>query len=309
MPDVDVPLSDVIAAILGAPDVETRLARVFRATFDQLYDGQHTGRFAWDQLYKTEKTHFGTLLEINIRRELKDVIADGLVLDFEIAGHEIDCKYSFRMGGWMLPPESFGQLLLVCNADDAKSEWAVGVVRADPEYLRAGVNRDLKSGLNELGRKKIEWLFWGAELPPNVLLQVDDETRAAVFDGRLSGQGRVNELFRSAQRRRIGRNAVATVAQQDDFMKRVRANGGARSALAAEGIIIIGGDYESHRRVAEQLGTEVPLPGEFVSVRVVPALEHEPNIAQLGGQMWRLAMEADPVVEAPDLPPTRRAGE
>lgn len=300
-------LTDVSAAILGVPDVENRLARVFRATFDQLYDGQHTGRYKWDQLYKTEKTHFGTLLEINLRREFSDIVGDGVVLDFEIAGHDIDCKYSYRMGGWMLPPESFGQLLLVCNADDARSEWAVGIVRALPEYLRPGVNRDQKSGLNDLGRKNIEWLFWGAELPPNVLLQLEEETVTAIFSRSPFGQQRLNELFRLAQRRRIGRNAVATVAQQDDFMKRVRANGGARTALAAEGIIIIGGDYESHRQIAEQIGTEVPLPGEFVSVRVVPALSEEPNTALLEGRLWRVALDDDPVVRAPELPPTRRA--
>jgi hypothetical protein len=295
-----------VEAITSIPDVEARFARVFRATFDQLYDGQHTGRYAWDQLYKTEKTHFGTLLEINLRRELTDVISDGTVLDFSIAGHEIDCKYSFRMGGWMLPPESFGRLLLVCNANDEKSEWAVGVVRAKPEYLRAGVNRDMKSGLNELGRHNIEWLFWGAELPPNVLLQVDDETRAAIFKNQRSGQERVNQLFRLAQRRRVSRNAVATVAQQDDFMKRVRANGGARSTLASEGIIIIGGDYESHVNVAVGLGIEVPNPGEFVSVRVAPADGDEPSAVMLDATLWRVASDEDPHIQAPILPSTSK---
>jgi hypothetical protein len=305
MPEIDQPLLDVVEAMRSAPDAEARFARVFRATFDQLYDGQHTGRYAWDQLYKTEKTHFGTLLEINLRREFTDLISDGSVLDFSISGHEIDCKYSFRMGGWMLPPESFGRLLLVCNANDEKSEWAVGVVRAKPEYLRAGVNRDLKSGLNQEGRENIEWLFWGAELPPNVLLQVDDETRAAIFANRRSGQERVNQLFRLAQRRRVSRNVVATVAQQDDFMKRVRANGGARSALAREGIIIIGGDYENHRSVAVDLGVEVPVPGEFISVRIAMAEGDEPNTAILEGRLWRVAMEEDPHTEAPQLPPLR----
>lgn len=308
MSDHDAALDQVVSAVRDVADGEGRFARVFRGTFDQLYDGQHTGRYAWDQLYKTEKTHFGTLFEINLRREFKDLISDGSVLDFQIAGHEIDCKYSFRIGGWMLPPESFGQLLLVGNADDEKSEWAIGIVRARPEYLRAGVNRDLKSGLNQAGRSSIDWLYWGAELPPNVLLQVDDEVRASIFNEGLSGQGRVNQLFRSAQLKRIGRNAVATVAQQDDFMKRVRANGGARSALAPEGIVIIGGDYDSHRGVAEQLGTEVPLPGEFVSARLVLARDGEPNSALIAGQLWRLAMEGDPVVPAPEMPATRRAG-
>jgi len=304
MLDADPALSAVKDAILSSRDVEQRLAEVFRSTYDQLYDGQHTGRYAWDQLYKTEKTHYGTLLEINLRRKFSEVIEDGDLLDFKIAAQEIDCKYSFRMGGWMLPPESFDQLLLVCNADDAKSEWAVGIVRAKAEFLRAGVNRDMKSGLNETGRAAIDWMFWGAPLLPNVLLQVDPETRQRIFAPG-SGQKRVNELFRLAQRRRIGRNTVATVAQQDDFMKRVRANGGARTILANEGILVMGGDYASHRRVAEILGLEQPLPGEFVSARVAEAGPDEPNYVELDGKLWRLATDADPVVAAPNLPETR----
>ena len=84
------------------------MAKVFRATFDQLYDGQHTGRYRLDQLFKTEKTHFGTLAEINLQRELQ--LDDGQVLDFSIAGHEVDCKYS-HTGAWMLPIESFEQIV------------------------------------------------------------------------------------------------------------------------------------------------------------------------------------------------------
>ncbi len=302
--EADPALAEVKNAFLSSREVEARFARVFRATFDQLYDGQHTGRFSWEQLFKTEKTHFGTLLEINLRREFADVIEDGDLLDFKVAGHEIDCKYSFRMGGWMLPPESFGQLLLVCNADDANSEWAVGIVRAAPEFLRAGVNRDMKVGLNEAGRAAIEWLFRGAPLLPNVLLQVDGDTRERILAPK-SGQKRVNELFRLAQRMRIGRNAVATVAQQDDFMKRVRANGGARTALAEDGILVMGGDYASHRRVAESLGLEIPLPGEFISARVVQAGEGEPNTVELQGALWRLGDDSEPVETAPELPTTK----
>lgn len=300
----DFAFEEVKRAIMSTRDLELRLARVFRSTFDQLYDGQHTGRYSWEHLYKTEKTHYGTILEINLRREFSELIEDGEVLDFKVSGQEIDCKYSFRIGGWMLPPESFGQLLLVCNADDAKSEWAVGIVRAAPELLRAGVNRDMKTGLNEAGRSAIDWLFWGAPMLPNVLLQVEDDVRDRIFAPR-SGQKRVNELFRLAQRKRIRRNAVATVAQQDDFMKRVRANGGARSALADEGILVMGGDYESHRRVAQALGLEVPLPGEFISARVARADDSDPNTVDLQGALWRLADESDPVQRAPDLPSTK----
>lgn len=83
------------------PDGE-RTATVLRNTLDQLYDGQHTGRYRWDQLYKTEKTHCGTLVEINLQREFD--YADGTDMDYQIAGVDVDCKYSQSMGGWMIPP-------------------------------------------------------------------------------------------------------------------------------------------------------------------------------------------------------------
>ena len=98
--DDDAGRDQVVAAILAADPRGDRLGRVFRDTLDQLYDGQHTGRFRWDQLYKTEKTHFGTLIEINLRREFDDVISDGETLDFQIHGHEIDCKYSQTLSIW-----------------------------------------------------------------------------------------------------------------------------------------------------------------------------------------------------------------
>ncbi|WP_344401201.1 NaeI family type II restriction endonuclease [Streptomyces longisporus] len=106
-----------------------------------------------------------------------------------------------------------------------------------------------------------------------------DTDREAVFE-RSSGQTRLNELFRRVQRRGIGRNTVRTVVQQRDYMKRVRGNGGSRSALRNEGIVILG-DYDSHRRVARQLGLPVPREGEFISARVAPAV---PGAASLS---WR----------------------
>ncbi len=297
---VDAALQAVVSKLRGADPHGERVAQVIRSTFDQLYDGQRTGRYRWDQLFKTEKTHFGTLFEINLRRALADVISDGSKLDYMIDGHEIDCKYSFQIGGWMLPPECIDELLLVCTANDANSEWALGVIRARPRLLRPGKNRDLKTGLNHDGRQSIEWIHWGAELPPNVLLELDEETVANIF-AKSSGQQRINTLFRTVTERRIGRNTVATVAQQDDYMKRVRYNGGARSALRDEGLIILGGDYSSHQRIAEQLGVEVPNPGEFVSVRVAVGTDEDPLTACIDGTHWRRAEDGADTGKAPLL--------
>lgn len=104
-----------------------------------------------------------------------------------------------------------------------------------------------------------------------------------------SDQARVNELLRRATNRRLTRSIIATVAQQDDFMKRVRENGGARTALRPEGYLVLGGDYNEQRTTAEELGSVVPEPGEVVSVKVVPTTPH--NVARIDHAWWRLARE------------------
>jgi hypothetical protein len=304
--ELDEPLEEVWRALVSADPTGERVAQIVRDTFDQLYDGQRTGRYDPAQLSKTEKTHCGSLIEINLRRHLADVFDDGDKLDFRVAGHEIDCKFSFTLGAWMLPPECFGELLLVCHADDNAGTWSLGLVRATALNRRSSVNRDAKTGLNATGRSAVRWLAHKQELPINVLLRLEPEDRVAVFSGK-SGQMRVNELFRRAQLIPIGRNAVATVAQQDDYMKRVRYNGGARSTLQREGFLIPGGDYEVHRQIALDLGAPDINPGEFVSFRVVPAVEGEPQTVSLDGRRWRIAGPTEPsTIPAPKLPSTIR---
>ncbi len=287
------PAIAVVRAQLVALDPDgSRMATVFRRTFDQLYDGQRTGRYKLDQLFKTEKTHFGTLIEINLQRELK--LEDGAVLDFNVGGHEVDCKYSHG-GGWMLPIESFDQIVLVTLADDKKSTWSAGLVRVTEQNRRASENRDRKTSLNHRGRDDIAWLFKEAQMPPNALLSLPEDEVDAIMSAR-SGQARVNELFRRATNRRLTRSIIATVAQQDDFMKRVRENGGARTALRPEGYLILGGDYRNQRTTAEALGSVVPEPGELVSVKVVPTTPG--SGVRIDHAWWRLANEDEEAVEA-----------
>jgi len=302
-PGRDAELDAVIAALLSQDPDGERFSNVFRATFDQLYDGQRTGRYKWDQLFKTEKTHYGTLIEINLQREFE--FADGSDLDYQIAGVDVDCKYSFREGGWMLPPESWDRLILVAIANDELSSWSIGVVRVRPEYLRDGRNRDGKSGLNSIGRDAITWLFRNADFAPNVLLQLPAREVERVMSLK-SGQKRLDELFRVAEGRRIHRNTIATVAQQQDYMKRVRTNGGSRTNLRAEGFLLPGGDFESHRQIAAAFGAIVPNPGEIVSFRVTLADNDDPAAVVLDGRRWRRAALGEVVsAPAPELPTVR----
>jgi hypothetical protein len=113
-------------------------------------------------------------------------------------------------------------------------------------------------------------------------------------------------LFRLAQRRLISRAVVATVAQQEDYMKRIRGNGGSRTSLRPEGIVIFG-QYDSHGRVATTLGLPVPGLGESVSVRLAGRKphHHDAPFAVLNGCQWVVARPDDPPELAPLLPDIR----
>ncbi|MEU4954719.1 NaeI family type II restriction endonuclease [Streptomyces lavendulae] len=276
-----------------------RFASVLRDTIDQLLNGEVTGRYDWKSLFKTEKTHAGTIVEINLQREFK--FADGAAMDYRISGVDVDCKYSQQFGGWMIPPEAMNHLCLLVWADDYKSKWSAGLLRITPDWLNQGNNRDMKMTVKAEHRNKILWLWHEAELPENILLHMNASDRDAVFSHK-SGQGRIDELFRRVQGRRIGRNVVRTVAQQKDYMKRVRGNGGSRSSLREEGIIIMG-DYRAHQEIAKKLGLPVPLEGDFVSARVIETDGQcgRPH-AVIDGAAWAVASSSDITSRAPALP-------
>ena len=146
----------------------------------------------------------------------------------------------------------------------------------------------------------MRWLFDEQPLPPNTLLQLSEEDANYIMEP-ASGSERVRRLFRKVQGQKISRNTIATVAQQADYMKRVRYNGGARSTLRPEGIVILG-HWESHRAIARDLDVPEPQLGEEVSIRLAHASPGEPNSVELDGYWWRIAEQEDPAVEAPILP-------
>jgi hypothetical protein len=308
--DEDAELGAVAAELRGLDADGSRMASAIRGALDMLLDGQHTGRYRWDQLHKTEKTHAGTLVEIALARALR--LADGAALDYTIAGADVDCKFSHRLGGWMIPPEADGKLMLLVQASDEDGTWSAGLLRAAGANLRPAGNRDGKRGLSERGRAAVCWLHARAPLQENALTRLPEADVAAIFAAG-SGQQRVNELFRRAQRMRVSRTVVATVAMQDDYMKRVRGGGGARDQLRDEGIVIFG-DYAGDQVLAAALGLPRPGPGEFVSARLAPrpagagagpgeAGDRDyARFIRLAGADWRLASAADPAAPAPALP-------
>lgn len=304
-PGSDQELEAVEAELYQLDPTGDRVATVLRDTFDQLYDGQRTGRWNFNDLRKTEKTHMGTLVEINLHREFD--FDDGDKTDYRITGIQVDCKYSMKPFGWMLPPEVIGEIALLITANDERSTWRAGILSVTPETTRGTRNRDAKTSLSAAGRQAIRWL-WADHpgLAPNLFLQIDTQTRDAIFNAKSRsgrhGQARVNELFRQVHGRIVRRAELATVAQQDDFMKRARGNGGARTALRPEGILVLG-HQDNDPSVARSLGLPVPQKGELVAARVIPAdpARHDP-IAEINGEDWAVARADDRVVEAPEMP-------
>ena len=303
----DAELRAVAEELAGSDPSGAKIAKVLRRTYDMLLDGQHTGRYRWDQLFKTEKTHFGTLVEINLQRAFG--FADGQTMDFAIRGIDVDCKFSQSPADWMIPPEAVGHIVLGLWASDDQGQWSLGLIRATGEVLtNATGNRDRKRWLSPLGKASVTWLYRNEPLPENALLRIPPYDAERIFTCSEHGARRVDMLFRLAQRRIISRMVVATVAQQEDYMKRVRGNGGSRSRLRPEGIVVFG-HYDSHRGVADQLRLPVPAPGsgESVSVRLTRRRPHHDGLpfVTLDGERWVAALPGDPAELAPLLPDTK----
>ncbi|MGW2177811.1 NaeI family type II restriction endonuclease [Streptomyces sp. NPDC001732] len=312
----DIELIAVREHLLKLDPTGARFSTVLRNTIDQLLDGEHTGRFDWNDLHKTEKTHAGTLVEINLLREFG--FKSGNDMDYLIEGIEVDCKFSQKIYQWMIPPEALGEICLVVWADDHKSQWCAGLLRADHKKLTTSGkvtkkgNRDGKFRLTKENHSLVQWIWKDEKLEENLLLHIGPELLQPILSAgsssrRSPGQAKVSELFRRVQRRRINRTVVRTLAQQKDYMKRVRYNGGARAALRGEGILIFG-DYPNHQAAAAQLELPVPQEGEFVSARVVEAKPLHGNRARtlMDGRYWVVASPDDEVQEAPLLPETRK---
>ena len=132
-------------------------------------------------------------------------------------------------------------------ASDGEGLWSAGLIRAADEVLTSAAgNRDRKRWLSPLGKASVTWLFRNRPLAGE-RPAADPAPRGPAGLCLLGARRqRVDMLFRLAQRRIISRTVVATVAQQEDYMKRVRGNGGRASRLRPEGIVIFG-HYDSHR--------------------------------------------------------------
>lgn len=268
----------LLAAVGGSEAFEARLRSFFRSAIDEVIDTARTGRFFLTDLEKTEKTYLGTKFEILLRDWLG--VPHGVVLDLLIGGQEVDVKSTTGGGwGWMIPPEAVERLCILLRVNEVVSTCAVGLVRARAAYLNPGQNRDAKATLSAAGRRHVWWLVQDFAYTPNFWMQIDADLRTRIMDHN-GGARRLAELFESCPGVPVSRVLIASIAAQDDFMKRIRRNGGARDLLAPKGIAIL--YSENDRPLMEKLGLSVGYR-EFISFR--PQTEDQATLLRDAGHI------------------------
>lgn len=269
---------DLLAAVGGKELFEEKLRSFFRSAIDEVIDTARTGRHFLSDLEKTEKTYLGTKFEILLRDWLQ--VPKGVLLDLKIGGQEVDVKSTTGGGyGWMIPPEAIGQLCILLRVNEVASTCAAGLVRARLDYLRSGINRDAKTGLSAAGRRHIWWLALDFPYTPNFWTLIDEQLRKRIMQPRYA-KDRLSVLFENCPGVPVSRVVIASVAAQDDFMKRVRRSGGARDVLAPKGIAVLYSEID--RDLMLRLGLSFG-SREFMSYR--PGTEAEATLLRDAGHI------------------------
>ncbi len=241
---------DLLTAVGGQEAFEEKLRSFFRSAIDEVIDTARTSRFFLSDLEKTEKTYLGTKFEILLRDWLQ--VPKGVVLDLKIGGREVDVKSTTGgASGWMIPPEAIDQFCILLRVNELQAKCAVGLVKARPAYLRGSVNRDAKTSFSAAGRAHIWWLVSDFAYTPNFWNRIDASLRDQIMQPR-GGTTRLATLFENCLEVPVSRVLIAGIAAQDDFMKRIRRNGGARDILAPKGIAIL--YSESDHEIMQRFG-------------------------------------------------------
>ncbi|MCQ0092559.1 NaeI family type II restriction endonuclease [Roseovarius sp. M141] len=253
---------DITARAGGAATLADAIGSLLRNCVDDVIMTPKTGRRSYDDLEKTEKTYIGTRVEIELRTLLS--LSKGR-LDTVILGHDVDIKHTMG-GNWMIPTEAIGHPCILMAADEARAICHLGLIVARRDYLTEGQNKDAKRTVSAAGFSDILWLLAQQPYPRNFWQTVPPDAVARIFAAG-SGNRRMAALFREVQGRPISRDVVEAVAQQRDFMRRIRADGGSgtRDQLAREGILLLSGQYDA--ALIAGLGLRPCTASQFISYR------------------------------------------
>ena len=97
---------EITARAGGAMELASRFPAMLRTCIDDVIMTPKTGRRAYEELEKTEKTYIGTRVEIELRALLR--LPRGR-LDTEVLGRDMDIKNTMG-SNWMIPTEALDQV-------------------------------------------------------------------------------------------------------------------------------------------------------------------------------------------------------
>ncbi len=244
----------------GRDELASKFSSMLRQCVDDVIMTPKTGRRSYDELEKTEKTYIGTRVEIELRAMLN--LPKGK-LDTRILGCDVDIKNTMG-SNWMIPTEAVDRPCILVAADEERAVCYLGLIVARLEYLTAGQNKDAKRSISAAGFSNILWLLREHPYPPNFWRTISSEIIERIFSGK-TGNQRMAALFREIQNVPISREVVEAVAQQKDFMRRIRSDRGkgTRDHLAKEGILLLSGHYDAP--LIEKLSLPFCEGSEFIS--------------------------------------------
>lgn len=267
-----------IGARLGARPADA-FVRVMTDAIEFVLDPVRTGRTLIADLDNVEKTFVGLKIEHYIR-DLLD--APKGVRDLKLLEHDVDIKNTVsRSWSWMIPPETYRTeepvILLAADEEERKS-W-MGLMLARDRYLGAP-NRDGKRGVLVPAYPNILWLAPGVDWPKSRWAGIDMKRFRELRQVKI-GKDRAAMFFAENQRRTTHRSVlVALLFDQQDPMKRLRANGGAPDILLPNGIALLSGRYDAP--VSKRLGIDLGID-EFVAL--TPNDAEELTILQEAGEL------------------------
>lgn len=249
----------------GLAALPQRFPLLVRDAVDFVLDPVRTARTRVSELDNVEKTFIGLKLE-HFLRDMLDV-PKGL-RDLVVAGMDVDIKNTVG-SNWSIPQETYrsSEPCVLMAVNDAQCTCSLGLILAKLDYLHGGAgNRDSKRGVSTAGFANILWLLSEAPFPPSRFSGLD-MLRFRDLRKTLFGNERAAQFWRENLRKVVHRDVMqALLFDQYDYMKRLRANGGAPDILEKEGVAILIGTYLKDRDLASALGVPNLRSDEVVGV-------------------------------------------
>lgn len=251
----------------GQERLAARFPELIREAINFVLDPVRTARTRMHELDSIEKTFVGLKIEhfvrdmLDVPKGLRDLVIDGV---------DVDIKNTIG-DTWMIPPETYrteDACLLVASEEATHRCW-LGLLIAREAYLNAP-NRDEKRSVGSTAFQHILWLVEGAPYPQSHWATIDMDRFREIKKIR-GGTKRAVAFFSENLRKPIDRIVVQSLLLQHDYMKRLRANGGARDILQRRGIALLSGIYDSF--LIHELGLGPVGSEEMISVAPRDAAE------------------------------------